>query len=49
MVYRCGTQSKLEAAQVAAIRGRVDGGENIAALAREYGVSRQTLYRALDE
>jgi len=44
-----GRPSKLEADQVAAIRGRVDGGTNIATLAREYGVSRQTLYRALGE
>jgi DNA invertase Pin-like site-specific DNA recombinase len=36
-----------EAAQV--IRGRVAGGEKIAAVAREYGVTRPTIYRLLGQ
>lgn len=42
-VYR-GRKPKLTEEQVAEIREKVSAGANKAALAREYGVSRQTLY-----
>jgi len=41
--YR-GRQSTMTAAQVQAIRDRVAAGEKKAALAREFGVTRQTIY-----
>jgi DNA invertase Pin-like site-specific DNA recombinase len=44
--YR-GRQSTMTAAQVQAIRDRVAAGCNKAALAREYGVTRQTIYNVL--
>jgi DNA invertase Pin-like site-specific DNA recombinase len=43
-----GAKPKLDRAQIRAIRKRVKSGEIKAALAREYGVSRQTLYKALN-
>jgi DNA invertase Pin-like site-specific DNA recombinase len=42
-----GRPAKLDAAQVEVIRRRSDAGESLSALAREFGVSRPTLYRAL--
>ncbi len=42
-----GRKKALTDTQVAQIRGRVAGGETKAALAREYGVSRETLYQHL--
>jgi DNA invertase Pin-like site-specific DNA recombinase len=47
-VYK-GRARSLDAAQVKVIRERVDAGENVSAIAREFGVSRPTLYRALGE
>jgi DNA invertase Pin-like site-specific DNA recombinase len=44
--YR-GRQSTMTAAQVQAIRDRVAAGCNKAALAREFGVTRQTIYNLL--
>jgi DNA invertase Pin-like site-specific DNA recombinase len=44
-----GRPSKLDAAQVEAIRQRVDAGVKVSAVAREFGVSRPTLYRALGQ
>lgn len=44
--YR-GGQPKLSAAQIAEIAGRKQAGDRVADLAREYGVSRQTVYSAL--
>lgn len=46
--YR-GGQPKLTAAQAAELAGRKRAGESVAALAREYGVSRQTVYRYVAE
>jgi DNA invertase Pin-like site-specific DNA recombinase len=43
-----GRPAKLDAAQVEVIRRRSDAGESLSALAREFGVSRPTLYRALN-
>lgn len=43
----CGRKAKLSKDQVAEIRARVDAGETKKALAKEYQVSRQTLYNAL--
>jgi len=45
--YR-GRQSTMTSAQAQAIRERVAAGCNKAALAREYGVTRQTIYNVLD-
>ena len=42
-----GRPRKMDAATIEAIRGRVATGENISAIARAFGVSRPTLYRAL--
>jgi DNA invertase Pin-like site-specific DNA recombinase len=44
--YR-GRQSTITVAQVQAIRERVAAGENRSALAREFGVTRQTIYNIL--
>lgn len=44
--YR-GRQSTMKDAQVKAIRGRAAAGENKSALAREFGVTRQTIYNVL--
>lgn len=44
-----GRKRVLDAAQVEAIRGRVGAGGNVSAIAREFGVSRPTLYRALGQ
>ncbi|WP_443678318.1 recombinase family protein [Nitratidesulfovibrio vulgaris] len=44
--YR-GRKPSLDSAQIAEIRRRLKSGEKVAALAREYGVSRQTLYESL--
>jgi DNA invertase Pin-like site-specific DNA recombinase len=44
--YR-GRQSTMTAAQVQAIRDRVAGGEKKAALAREFSVTRQTIYNLI--
>lgn len=46
--YR-GGQPKLTDAQAAELAGRKRAGESVAALAREYGVSRQTVYRYVAE
>jgi len=42
-----GRRAKLNATTVEAIRARVAARENVSAIAREFGVSRPTLYRAL--
>lgn len=42
-----GRRKALTEAQVVEIRERVSGGETKASLAREYGVSRETLYQSL--
>jgi len=47
-VYK-GRARKFDAATAEAIRGRVNAGENLSAIAREFGVSRPTIYRALGE
>jgi DNA invertase Pin-like site-specific DNA recombinase len=47
-VYK-GRARSLHAAQVEVIRRRRDAGENVSAIAREFGVSRPTLYRALGQ
>ena len=39
-----GRKPSLSAEQTAALRERLEAGEQVAALAREYGVSRQTVY-----
>jgi len=44
-----GRKKALSAGQVAEIKARASKGEGKAALAREYGVSRQTLYAALED
>src|SRR5450631_860923 len=44
--YR-GRQSTMTAAQVKAIRDRATAGENKSSLAREFGVTRQTIYNVL--
>ncbi|MGB3604371.1 MAG: recombinase family protein [Gordonia sp. (in: high G+C Gram-positive bacteria)] len=46
--YR-GGQPKLTPAQASELAGRKRAGESVAALAREYGVSRQTVYRYVAE
>ncbi len=46
-VYR-GSRARLSVARVAELRRRSSAGEQKAALAREFGISRQTLYRYLD-
>jgi DNA invertase Pin-like site-specific DNA recombinase len=43
----CGRTAKLTPEQVEEIRARIEAGEEKKALAQEYGVSRQTLYRAI--
>ena len=49
-VYK-GRKPALDATQAAALveRDRANGGRNRAALARELGISRETLYKALRE
>ena len=42
-----GRKSTMQAAQVQAIRDRVAAGENKSALAREFGVTRQTIYNVV--
>ena len=44
--YR-GRQSTMTTAQIKAIRDRVTAGENKSALAREFGITRQTVYNIL--
>lgn len=44
-----GGQPKLSDVQAAELAGRKRAGESVAALARDYGVSRQTVYRYLAE
>lgn len=45
-VYK-GRKAKFDAATASVIRTRVTAGEQISALAREYGVTRPTLYRVI--
>ena len=42
-----GAKPKLTATQVQILKQRVEAGENRSALAREFGISRQTLYNAV--
>lgn len=42
-----GRKPKFDAVAVAVIKGRVEAGEQIAAVAREYGVTRPTIYRVI--
>ncbi len=42
-----GAKPKLDRSQVREIRKRIKKGEGKAALAREYGISRQTLYNVM--
>ncbi|MDK8178424.1 recombinase family protein [Micrococcus luteus] len=44
-----GPKPKLNAEQVAAVRAAVAGGQPVAAVARSFGVSRPTVYKALEE
>lgn len=44
-----GPKPKLDAEQVAAVRAAVAGGQPVAAVARSFGVSRPTVYKALEE
>ena len=44
--YR-GRQSTMTSVQIQAIRGRAAAGENKSALAREFGITRQTIYNIL--
>lgn len=44
--YR-GRKPSLDSTQIAEIRRRLKSGEKVAALAREFGISRQTLYESL--
>lgn len=43
-----GPKPKLDAEQVAAVRAAVKGGQPVAAVARSFGVSRPTVYKALE-
>ena len=43
-----GRKAKLSPQKVADIRGRYDGGETVQSLADYFGVSRPTIYRALE-
>jgi len=43
----CGRKPKLTKEQVSEIKGRIEAGDKKKALAAEYGVSRQTLYRVI--
>ncbi|MGE4552912.1 MAG: recombinase family protein [Desulfovibrionaceae bacterium] len=43
----CGRTAKLTPDQVEEIKARIEAGEEKKALAGEYGVSRQTLYRVI--
>lgn len=43
----CGRRAKLLKDQVLEIKDRIEAGEEKKALAAEYGISRQTLYRVL--
>lgn len=43
----CGRRPKLSKAQVAEIKERIEKGEEKKLLAKEYGISRQTLYRVI--
>jgi len=45
---RPGPRPKLSDEQVSAVRAAVAGGETVAAVARSFGVSRQTIYKALN-
>lgn len=47
-VYR-GRKAKLTPEQITAIKERISSGEKKAALAREYSISRETLYKAIAE
>jgi len=42
-----GRKPKFDQAAVAVIKGRIEAGEQISAVAREYGVTRPTIYRAI--
>ena len=42
-----GAKPKLDKGQIREVKKRATGGENKAALAREFGISRQTLYNAI--
>lgn len=44
-----GPKPKLDAEQVRAVRAAVDGGQKIASVARTFGVSRPTIYKALED
>jgi DNA invertase Pin-like site-specific DNA recombinase len=44
---RFGAEKKLSAAQISEIKTRIGERESLSALAREFNVSRQTIYRAL--
>ncbi|MCR5977131.1 helix-turn-helix domain-containing protein [Gordonia jinghuaiqii] len=43
-IYK-GGKPKLDSSQAAEVASRVAAGDSVAALAREHGVSRQTIYR----
>ena len=45
---RPGPRPKLSDEQISAVRAAVAGGETVSAVARSVGVSRQTIYKALD-
>ncbi len=45
----CGRKAKLSDGQVGEIKKRIEDGEEKKALAAEYGISRQTLYRIIKE
>lgn len=45
---RPGPRPKLSDEQISAVRAAVAGGETVSAVARSFGVSRQTIYKALD-
>jgi DNA invertase Pin-like site-specific DNA recombinase len=45
-VYK-GRKARFDAATITLIRKRVDAGENVSAIARDFGTSRPTIYRAL--
>ena len=45
---RPGPRPKLSDEQISAVRAAVAGGETVSAVARSFGVSRQTVYKALD-
>jgi DNA invertase Pin-like site-specific DNA recombinase len=43
----CGRKAKLSKEQVREIKKRIENGEEKRGLAKEYGISRQTLYRVI--